>query len=588
MQQMPFGPLISGKNTTFRLWAPLKEEVLLKLDGREVSKMQRDTDGWHHLEVAHAGPGTRYSFILPDGMEVPDPASRFQPEDVHGPSEVIDPDHNWWSNGWVGRPWEEIVIYQLHVGTLSPEGTFLGVIDKLDHLADLGITALQLLPIAAFPGDRNWGYDGVLPYAPDSSYGRPQDLKRLIDEAHLRGLCVFLDVVYNHFGPDGNYMSAYAPLFTDRHKTPWGDGINYDGPQSEVVREFIIGSALTWIEEFRVDGLRLDAVHAIEDDSDRHVLHEITERVREAAPGRHVHLMAENEENDAALLERREDGSPRWFTAQWNDDVHHALHVAGTGETFGYYGDYADALEKLGRSLAEGFAFQGEHMPYRDDARGTPSAHLPPTAFIAFLQNHDQIGNRAAGDRIAASRPPEVLKALAAITLLSPQIPMLFMGEEWGAQTPFPYFCDFHAELNAAVRQGRREELSRLPGFDGDDAPDPTARETFESARLDWRAMDQGRELLDLYRDLIALRHRTIVPALAGTPGHAGQWHLAHGVLTVTWQLRHQRLRLDANLSNRASEFAIEPEGEVIFRIGERADGRHGPWSVVWSMSPGS
>ena len=359
------------------------------------------------------------------------------------------------------------------------------------------------MPISDFPGGRNWGYDGVLPYAPDSSYGRPDDLKALVDAAHARGIAVLLDVVYNHFGPDGNYLPVYAPaFFTDRHKTPWGAAINYDGQHAEPVREFVIHNALYWIEEFHLDGLRFDAVHAIMDDSDKHLLEELAERVRACAPtGRSTCCSRTRTTMPAGCC--AVDGAPVHYTAQWNDDVHHVLHVAATHERTGYYADYEGNTDQLGRALAEGFAFQGEMMPYRGSPRGEPSAALPPGAFVAFIQNHDQIGNRAFGERLSAIATPEAMRAIAAIYLLLPQMPMLFMGEEWGAPQPFPFFCDFEGELADAVREGRRAEFARFPEFQDpeqrDRIPDPQAESTFASAKLDWTAVD-SRSRLAHYR----------------------------------------------------------------------------------------
>jgi len=589
MQDFTFGPILSGDGTTFRLWAPLQDQVRLKIEGREPEAMARDVDGWHRAKVEGAGVGCRYQFVLGDGLAVPDPASRFQPDDVHGPSEVIDPAYDWQTKEWRGRPWEEMVIYELHVGSFTPEGSFTAIIDRLDHLKETGVTALQLMPIADFPGRWNWGYDGVLPYAPDSSYGRPQDLKRLVDEAHARGLCVFLDVVYNHFGPDGNYLPAYAPIFTEKHKTPWGAGINYDGDGADNIREFVAQNVVYWIREFRIDGLRFDAVHAIEDDRKPHILHEIANRARAAASDRTTHLIVENEDNNSTLLARDDIGTPLHFTAQWNDDLHHVLHIAGTGETFGYYQDYAEDTGKLGRALAEGFVYQGEHMPYRGSERGMPSAQLPPTAFISFIQNHDQIGNRAMGDRMAAAQPQEALNALAAVYLLAPQIPMLFMGEEWSAKTPFPFFCDFNEELNEAVRQGRRKELSRLPGFDADDAPDPTAKATFESAKLSWQVDAQDQNTLTFYRDLLTLRRDRIVPLLKGGRGHVGRYSVSGSVVTVDWTLHGKELRLIANLSAQegaALTSPTSPEAEVVLQLGKVTDDSIGAWSLQWSIRP--
>lgn len=589
MNRFSFGPVVSERGVFFRLWAPLQQRVDLVVDDRPPVRMDVAEDGWHIHESQEAGIGSRYRFVLPDGIEVPDPASRHQPADVHGPSEVVSDQFDWRCQDWRGRPWSETIIYQLHVGAFTDLGTFLGVISRLDHLRDLGVTAIQLMPIADFPGSRNWGYDGVLPYAPESSYGRPEDLKALIDAAHLRGMSVFLDVVYNHFGPDGNYLPSYSPIFTDNHKTPWGAGINFDGEQARFVRDFIIENALYWIDEFRVDGLRLDAVHAIKDDSREHLLQELARRVRAVTRERPVHLVVENEENDSSLLSGGADHADRLYTAQWNDDVHHVLHVAMTGEDFGYYADYADDRAKIGRGLAEGFVFQGEEMAYRGSPRGQPSAELPPTAFISFIQNHDQIGNRAFGDRMADTISAAALRAGAAIYLLSPQIPMIFMGEEWASRRPFPFFCDFPPELNELVRKGRREELARLPGFDGhaEDVPDPTAQTSFLSAKLDWDAMGQGdyAEFLALYRRLIALRKAEIVPRLHGIGGHSGSYSLDGDVVHVTWRMGDgSRLILVANLDATPRPFQPLPSTRRLFIEGEMTDQEIGPWSVLWAI----
>jgi malto-oligosyltrehalose trehalohydrolase len=585
MARFDFGPVTTENTTVFRLWAPLQEQVTLRIVDRGDLVMNRRYEGWHIVQVSDAGPGTQYGFVLADGLVVPDPGSRHQPDDVHGPSELADLHYQWKCTQWYGRPWEETVIYELHVGTFTQEGTFLSAIDRLDHLRDLGVTAIQIMPISDFPGRLNWGYDGVLPYAPDSAYGRPEDLQQLIDEAHLRGICVFLDVVYNHFGPDGNYMPSYAPLFTNKHRTPWGNGLNFDGEQSKWVREFIVQNAEYWIREFKMDGLRLDAVHAIDDDSARHILHEIADRARAAAPERHIHLIVENEDNDATLLERNDDGRPFLYTAQWNDDIHHVLHVDGTGETFGYYKDYAkDDPAKLGKALAEGFVFQGQHMNYRGKERGTPSADLPPTAFISFIQNHDQIGNRAEGDRVVAAQSRERLKALAAVYLLAPQIPMIFMGEEWGARAPFPYFCDFAPVLNEKVRQGRREELSRLPCFDGDDALDPTDEATFRNAKLNWEETSGVNEYLELYRDLLSIRRKSIVPLLAHGAGRQASYQTVGHAIAVSWRFRDNILHLLANLSSTPVTNSVGEQGVALFNQGEVDREQIGAWSVRWSI----
>lgn len=583
-----FGPVISHGGVEFRLWAPLATEVSIIIGGSHPRLMESSEDGWHRCFAAGLKPGSQYRFGLPDGSVVPDPASRHQPQDVHGASEVVDlKSFEWTANEWSGRPWEESVIYELHVGSFTAEGTFRAAIERLAHLAEIGVTAIQIMPISDFRGRYNWGYDGVLPYAPDSSYGRPEDFMALVDAAHHHGISVFLDVVYNHFGPDGNYLPNYAPLFTEHHKTPWGNGINYDGDGSKAVREFVIQNAIYWISEFRLDGLRLDAVHAIKDDNEEHLLHELARRVPEAAGTRHVHLIVENEDNDSDLLMRDDAGRPTSFTAQWNDDIHHVLHIAATGETFGFYQDYADDNGKIGRALAEGFVFQGEHMPYRGESRGKPSSDLPPAAFISFIQNHDQIGNRALGDRMITYRPLDAIKAVTAVYLLSPQIPMLFMGEEWGAREPFPYFCDFDDELNEKVRQGRRQELSRLPGFDAEDALDPTALSTFEMAKLDWSQRDgaDALEMLAFYKSLLTLRHQRIVPLLQGV--RAGNAFRHDGRLTIVcWTLAAgARLHIVANLADQPATIPAPLSGEQIFLLGSVREKMLAPWSVYSSIS---
>jgi malto-oligosyltrehalose trehalohydrolase len=593
--RMPFGTEIRADgHVRFRLWAPPHRKVRIELDGA-TAIMTASGEGWHELVTDRAVPGTRYRFVLPDGLRVPDPASRYQPEDVHGPSEVIDPAaHVWRDLGWTGRPWEEVVIYELHIGAFTPEGTFLAAIGKLDHLVTLGVTALEIMPVGDFPGRRNWGYDGVLPYAPDSSYGRPEDLKTLVEEAHLRRLMVLLDVVYNHFGPEGAYIHAIAPqTFTDRRKTPWGAAINFDGPECGAAREFFIHNALYWIEELHLDGLRLDAVHAIFDNSPCHLLEELAERVREAAPDRQIHLVLENEENEARRLLRCETGAPRWYTAQWNDDVHHALHVAACGETMGYYADYKGDAEKLGRALAEGFAFQGEMMPYRGRPRGEPSANLPPTAFVAFIQNHDQVGNRAFGDRITDFAPAVAVRAIAAVYLLLPQIPMLFMGEEWGSVQPFPFFCDFGPDLASAVRKGRQDEFARFPESRDPETreriPDPTAEDSFACAKLRWEDIVQEPHAgwLDWYRQVLATRRVEIVPRLAATREGGRYEVVGEGAVIVRWQLGGRSVVvLAANLKAVPALGFPHPEGRVIWQEGEIGeDGVFGPWTIRWSVN---
>ena len=590
MRHYSFGPQILDRGTSFRIWAPKQDRMRLVIEGAAPRAMQALEDGWHRLAVPDAGAGTRYRFLLENDLAIPDPASRYQPEDVHGWSEVTDPQsYAWRATDWRGRPWTESVIYEAHIGTLTTEGTFRAAIQRLDHLQSLGVTVLQLMPVADFSGRRGWGYDGVLPYAPESSYGTPDDLKALVDEAHLRGISVLLDVVYNHLGPDGNYLPHYAPFFTDRHVTPWGAGPNFDGEAAAAVRAFMVENALYWIEEFRFDGLRLDAVHAILDDSDRHILHEIAETVRAAISDRPVHLIVENDANDADLLERTALGAPRFYTAQWCDDIHHVLHTAATGEDRGYYVDYAGDSAKLARGLAEGFVFQGEVMPHKGAPRGKPSAHLPPTAFISFIQNHDQIGNRLFGDRLNETLPAERMHALASIYLLAPQIPMIFMGEEWAASTRFPYFCDFGEELNAAVREGRRREFGHDPDQAGmvEDAPDPTTEKTFLSAKLDWDEIEQDEhhDMLAHYRRLIALRQKHIIPLLDDIGSRPAEYQVHGGVIDIRWFAGERSLILLANTGETEASVDIPVEATRIFPEHRTAPSRLGPWEVLWFVA---
>ena len=585
---MPHGAEIaSDGRVRFRLWAPGIPQVVLAIEGGPSLPLQPLDGGWHELLTDEARPGTLYRFRLPDGMLVPDPASRFQPDDVHGPSEVIDPTEFAWTGGFAGRPWHEAVVYELHVGTFTDAGTFAAATERLDHLLALGVTAVEVMPVADFPGTRNWGYDGVLPYAPDSSYGRPADFKRFVAEAHARGIMVILDCVYNHFGPDGNFLPVYAPaFFTDRHKTPWGAAINYDGERSRAVRDFAVENALYWLEEFDLDGLRLDAVHAILDDGPTHLLDELALAVHAMRRERPTHLILENEDNAASRLRRTAEGQPATFTAQWNDDVHHVLHVAATGEDSGYYKDYAGRTDLLGRALAEGFAYQGETMPYRGETRGEASASLPPLAFVAFIQNHDQIGNRAFGDRLTTIvKDPARLRAISAIVLLLPQVPMLFMGEEWGERAPFPFFCDCSGDLADAVRQGRRDEFKRFPEFadpaQRDRIPDPLADATFRSGKLGWSAVDAA--ALERTRSLLELRRRVILPLLPHIRRGGVHEVLGEGAVTVRWDAGEAGgLVLDANLSDTAVAASRGAAGTVFHAEGDTADAL-GPWSVRWS-----
>jgi maltooligosyltrehalose trehalohydrolase len=584
MNERHFGARLTSEGTTFRLWAPAARRVDLLLE-QQRHPLTSCKHGWFETDVPDAKAGTRYKFRIDDEIDVPDPASAFQPDDVFGPSEVIDPaNYAWRARDWRGRPWHETVLLEAHVGTFTQDGTYRAMIDKLDHLVETGITALELLPLADFAGSRNWGYDGVLWYAPDSAYGRPEDLKLLVDEAHLRGLMVFLDVVYNHFGPEGNYLGRYAPSFFTDAQTPWGSAIDYRVPQ---VRAFAIENALYWLDEYRFDGLRLDAIHAIAELGEIPMLNDLSLAAGQLAAetGRHIHLVLENDDNRVSLLDPTQDPPRGKYHAQWNDDYHHAWHVKLTAEKQGYYRDYQRApLSDIARALCSGFVYQGEASEHRGgQLRGEASGSLPPTAFVNFLQNHDQIGNRAFGDRLESHAKPAAIEAGLAITLLAPTIPMLFMGEEWGSKVPFPFFCDFKGGLADAVRKGRRDEYAWAYATYGDDVPDPLSEATFRSAILDWETTGgSGHDRLTLVRELLAIRRRHIVPRLAGT--RFGEARVADdGTLNTNWHLGEDaRLLLTANLSDRT---IVAPSGNI---KGTAIWGKPGdamrPWSVIWRL----
>ncbi|HEY1326126.1 MAG TPA: malto-oligosyltrehalose trehalohydrolase [Casimicrobiaceae bacterium] len=591
---MPFGAAVDADGVTFRLWAPGAKRIELGIeDGRPTPQWQtlpRDDEGWYATKRPDARAGTRYRYRVDGELAVPDPASRYNPGDVHGVSAVVDAAaFDWTDTAWGGRPWHEAIVYELHVGSFSPDGTFRGVVERLDHIAHLGATAIELMPIADFPGRRNWGYDGVLLYAPDACYGTPDDLKRLVVAAHARGLMVLLDVVYNHFGPEGNYLHRLAPaFFTARHPTPWGDGLNFDGHASRTVRDFFVHNALYWLEEFNVDGLRLDAVHAIADDSRPDFLTELAAAVREG-PGRarERHLVLENDRNEARRLVRDARRRPLQFTAQWNDDFHHAAHRILTGEADGYYADYDTPIACLGRCLAEGFAYQGERSAYRERSRGEASVALPPEAFVNFLQNHDQVGNRAHGERLHMLADAEALRAALAILLLAPSPPLLFMGDEFGSASPFLYFCDLEPALNAAVREGRRAEFAAMTHASaaGAPAPDPGAIETFERSVLDWHGVGRAphSEWLAWYRALLQRRHEAIVPLVPRIITGAAH-HRCDGAqhLVVRWPLDDGRaLVVRARLGAAAPALDIPDDAEPVFVTPHAGDSR---WAVAWHV----
>jgi maltooligosyltrehalose trehalohydrolase len=537
----------------FRLWAPAQETVSVAVEDADLLPMDRSADGWFEV-TAPVADGTRYRYRLADGMMVPDPASTEQSGDVHDPSVVRGDTFSWKHPDWVGRPWTEVVLYEVHAGAA---GGFKGVQDDLVRLKELGVTAVELMPVNDFPGKRNWGYDGVLPYAPDSTYGSPDDLKALIDAAHGLGLMVFLDVVYNHFGPDGNYLSAYAPqFFRDDVKTPWGPAIDF---RRREVRDFFTCNVLRWLMEFRFDGLRFDAVHAIQEQD---WVEEMAATVR-ATVGRdrHVHLVLEHH-NIASHLHQAVD-------AQWNDDGHNVLHVLLTDEVGGYYADYAaDPTAKLARVLAEGWVYQGEHSEYLNGPRGEPSTDLPPYAHVLFLQNHDQIGNRALGERLTLLTSPAALEAAIALQLLCPQIPLIFMGEETASETPFLFFTDHHDELADAVREGRRQEFAGFAEFADPEKrkriPDPNAAETFAASVP--KAVSSER--FALYQRLLALRMQEIVPRLTGTKS-LGAEAIGPKAVLARWQLGDgSKLTIMSNLGTEAVAFQALT-GRLLFSIGE-------------------
>ena len=582
-----FGAELHQDGVTFRLWAPAAKRVELMLD--RAHPLQPLAEGWFETTIADLRAGALYKYRIDGEIEVPDPASHFQPQDVNGPSEVIDHGrYEWRTRAWRGRPWQNAVILELHVGAFTPGGTFRSAIERLDDVVDAGITAIELMPIADFAGRRNWGYDGVLLYAPDSAYGRPDDLRALIDEAHARGLMVLLDVVYNHFGPEGNYLHRYAPAFFASAHTPWGHAIDYRVPQ---VRAFAIENALHWLQRYRFDGLRLDAVHAIVEPGQPPILQDISRVVGHlaGAGGRAIHLVLENDDNRGSLLDPRADPPQGKYRAQWNDDYHHAWHVLLTGERKGYYQDYAaDPRRHIARALGSGFAYQGEVSPHRQGRRrGEPSGALSPLAFVDFLQNHDQIGNRPLGDRLAAQADEAALAAALVVTLLAPMPPLLFMGEEWGAAQPFPFFCDFREPLATAVRNGRREEFKAAYAELGGVIPDPLAEATFRSAVLDWgaRSSPAGQRRLRLVRELLAIRRREIAPHLAGATFGTAQCD--DKVLTANWSLGdNTALILLANLSDADADMPAGFQSGRPIWGGEPA-GKLEPWAVFWSIGAG-
>jgi maltooligosyltrehalose trehalohydrolase len=498
----------------WRVWAPnhSKLEVVLMsvADSATTGTLSLTQEGEFFTGRLEKAPAQLHYKLRVDGAgPFPDPWSRSQPLGVHGPSELTRDHYEWHDEGWAGRPLADMIIEEIHVGTATPEGRFESLISVLGHVRDLGVTAIELLPVASFPGQRNWGYDGVSLFAPAAPYGGPNGLRLLVDAAHSVGLAVILDVVYNHFGPDGNYLSCFSDrYFTSRHKTPWGDGINYDGAGSSVVRDLILSNVEMWIRDYHLDGLRLDATHAIVDDSPRHILEEIGERARAAAPKRHVVVFAEDDRNEARLLRPVESGGYA-LDAVWADDLHHGLRRRLAGDTEGYFADFTGSSADLAKTFMEGWFYQGQPSSHFGHKRGTSSKGLPLRRFVHCIQNHDQVGNRALGDRLGEAVTSEAQRVLAGLLLMGPGTPLLFMGQEWNASAPFQYFTDHGEELGRAVTEGRRKEFSGFSAFSGASIPDPQAESTFLRSKLDWSELAQPghREMLAWYRALLALRH---------------------------------------------------------------------------------
>jgi maltooligosyltrehalose trehalohydrolase len=605
LHDMPFGAQVDAEGITrFRLWAPAAQQVEIEIeapgDSGRLHALRPAAAGWHELSHARAPHGTRYRYRIEGRQWVPDPASRFNPDGVHGVSEVIDPRrYRWRDTSWAGRPWEEAVLYELHVGTFTTAGTYQAAAGRLDYLAQLGVTAVELMPLAHFDGARGWGYDGVLPFAPHPAYGSPAELRDFIQAAHARRLMVFLDVVYNHFGPEGNYLHTYAPQFFVRDgRNEWGDVIDFS---QRAVRDFFIHNALYWLEEYRFDGLRFDAVEAIVDHSDPDILRELAQAVRDG-PGRtrRIHLVLENYRNGARYLRQDPQRPSMWFNAQWNDDLHHAAHVLLTGERAGYYVDYSDdPVGRLGRCLREGFCYQDDASRFKEgQRRGEPSSDLETRAFVSFLQNHDQIGNRPFGERITALAQPDAVRALVALVLLAPFPPLLFMGEEFAAAAPFLFFCDFNEQLAAGVRAGRERQFAAFWADSlraaGSPVSDPNDPDTFRRCKLAWESIDQPAHLewLELYRRLLRIRARVVVPRI-GMLDTAGRRLQRDGAsaLRMDWPARDGTcLSVRANLAGTPSHAPPRLDGETLYTSHESAATVEAPrllvpWSVEWVLA---
>jgi maltooligosyltrehalose trehalohydrolase len=589
-RHLPIGAEPQGDaGVNFRVWAPDRRRVRVQIEGGDeaaqlaLHDLQHELDGYFSGTVAAAGVGTRYRYLLDDDpTPYPDPASRFQPEGPHGPSEVVDPaDFRWSDRGWQGLKPDGHVLYEMHLGTFTREGTCRAAMELLPDLAELGVTIVELMPVAEFPGRFGWGYDGVNLFAPTRLYGRPDDLRALVDRAHALGLGVILDVVYNHLGPDGNYLHAFSKhYFTDRYENEWGDPLNFDGPQSGPVREFFLANARCWIEEFHFDGLRLDATQSIFDGSPRHILDELIEAVRSAEPGRGTYIVAENEPQHARLARPRERGG-YGLDSLWNDDFHHSAIVALTGRSEAYYTDYRGHPQEFVSMARHGFLYQGQRYRWQKKRRGMPSLDLDPCAFVAYLQNHDQVANSARGARLHELTSAGRLRAATALLLLGPATPMLFQGQEFGASAPFLYFADHKSELARAVTAGRQEFLSQFPSIATAEMqarlPDPSDPQTFVLCKLDWSERERHGTLHRLHRDLIRLRREDPVLSRCGV-GRSVEGAVLGPEAFLLRYLDKERGRDRLLLVNFGADLHLDPAPEPLLAPPEDCD-----WSILWS-----
>jgi maltooligosyltrehalose trehalohydrolase len=568
------GAWVEAGSVRWRVWAPGHQRLDVVIHdargqpGRIIPMTAEEGDCFGAVLEGH-GAGTLYKLRVDGEGPFPDPWSRSQPLGVHGPSEVVVPDFEWTDAGWKGVAPESLVIYEVHVGTATPEGTFEALIPRLPGLKDLGITALEIMPVAAFPGVRNWGYDGVDLFAPLHAYGGPEGLRRLIDAAHARGLAVLIDAVYNHFGPDGNYLRAYSPhYFTGRHHTPWGDAVNYDSEGSPYVRSLVLSNVEMWIRDYHADGLRLDAAHAIVDEGTPHLLTEIAERARASAPDRRVIVIAEDERNERKLLRPKPEG--HGLDGVWADDFHHQMRRAFAGDSEGYYQDYTGSMEDLARTLRQGWFYEGQVSKNLGHARGTKAEGLEPWRFVHCIQNHDQVGNRPFGERLGHDVSPAAFRAMSTLLLTSPFTPLLFMGQEWNAGSPFLYFTDHNEELGRLVTEGRRKEFAGFARFAGAEVPDPQAPDTFNRSRLDWSEAEKPEHagVRALYREL--LRLRATEPALkeARVGAHDARALGAGAVL------------LERRGGGQAFQVIVAVRGSVEHRVPPGAE------LVLWSEAP--